>query len=218
MAGSRGRPPSGEFKGKSAVFTTRIRPELRDRLAESAESNGRSLSQEVERRLSDSFRLEDRMEYAFGSVENFWLMRMIALAINNAQITHQEGERWRNDPEAFDATLKIVNGVLEALRPGPAPQTTNKKKEANNFWQTHVAVTTLESIYLANPDLPINEGSDTDHVLASIKRKLGEDAPRALQRVLFDAPSLEDWDRRIKDAEEADRRNSGDAAEGQTSK
>ena len=46
-----GRKPKGEFKGKSSVFSTRITPTTRAALEREAQRSGRSLSQEVERRL-----------------------------------------------------------------------------------------------------------------------------------------------------------------------
>jgi hypothetical protein len=46
-----GRKPKGEFTGKSATITTRIRPDTRDALEKVARANRRSLSQEVEFRL-----------------------------------------------------------------------------------------------------------------------------------------------------------------------
>jgi uncharacterized protein (DUF1778 family) len=49
-----GRKPKGEFAGKSATITTRIRPDTRDALEEAAQVSGRSLSQEVEFRLRAS--------------------------------------------------------------------------------------------------------------------------------------------------------------------
>jgi hypothetical protein len=53
-----GRKPRGEFKGKSATLTTRITPETRAAMESAAQKSGRSLSQEVERRLIDSVRNE----------------------------------------------------------------------------------------------------------------------------------------------------------------
>ena len=46
-----GRKPKGEFAGKSATITTRIRPDTREALEKVARANRRSLSQEVEFRL-----------------------------------------------------------------------------------------------------------------------------------------------------------------------
>ena len=50
-----GRKPRGEFSGKSAVFSTRITPQTRKQLDRAAADNDRSLSQEIEHRLRESF-------------------------------------------------------------------------------------------------------------------------------------------------------------------
>ena len=53
--GKRGPKPRGEFEGKTETFTTRITPKMREALETEARRHGRSISQEVERRLHDSF-------------------------------------------------------------------------------------------------------------------------------------------------------------------
>jgi hypothetical protein len=214
MAVPRGRPPAGEFKGKSTVFTTRIRPDLRERLAESAEQNGRSLSQEVERRLSDSFRLDDRMEDAFGSADNFWTMRIIAMALENSHSIHGSSKSWRQDPQAFDSAMKVVVKTLEALRPGPVPEKTSKLTVVDDFWESLVSVNLWDDIAGANLDLGVNEGSRSEHILSAMKRKLGRTAETALQRARSEMPSNEEWRRRSEEADKDDKMSDG----GQTSK
>jgi hypothetical protein len=51
-----GRKPRGEFKGKTAMLTTRITPETRGWLESAARKSGKSLSQEAEYRLRQSLR------------------------------------------------------------------------------------------------------------------------------------------------------------------
>jgi hypothetical protein len=51
----RGRPPVAENQKKTVNFTFRSRSELRDALAAAAAANDRSISEEIERRLVDSF-------------------------------------------------------------------------------------------------------------------------------------------------------------------
>ena len=49
-----GRKPKGEFAGKTATVTTRIMPDTREALEAAALASNRSLSQELELRLSTS--------------------------------------------------------------------------------------------------------------------------------------------------------------------
>jgi hypothetical protein len=53
-----GRPPKPAKERKSVNFTFRSRGELRDLLRASAEPVGRSISEEIERRLVQSFQKE----------------------------------------------------------------------------------------------------------------------------------------------------------------
>lgn len=57
-ASGAGRKPKGEFSGKGAWMSTRITQETRDKLEAAAKESGRSLSQEIERRLDDSFGIQ----------------------------------------------------------------------------------------------------------------------------------------------------------------
>ena len=113
---ARGRPPKGDISGKASVFTTRIRPELRARLDAAEKAEGHSLSQHVERRLSDSFIEEQRIEDLFGSAENYWLMRVISIAMQDAKMPFVKSGGWRDDPAHFEVVLATVVRVLGSVR------------------------------------------------------------------------------------------------------
>jgi hypothetical protein len=55
----RGRPPMGAGKRQNSSF--RLAPAVRQRVADSAAAGGRSVSQEIERRVELSFQLEARI-------------------------------------------------------------------------------------------------------------------------------------------------------------
>ncbi len=61
-----GRPPITPGQPKRSAFNTRLRAEIKKRLEFEAESAGRSLSEEIEIRLEQSFRDEDALIEAFG--------------------------------------------------------------------------------------------------------------------------------------------------------
>src|SRR5665213_3311745 len=115
--GKRGPSPQGEYSGKSKVFSTRIRADLRSSLDAAAKVSGRSLSQEVEHRLRRTFVDEDRSENAFGSRRNYLLMRMAATALQSAQNPQNPKAEWLDDPVAFDQAMKFLNAVLKQVRP-----------------------------------------------------------------------------------------------------
>ena len=86
-----GRKPKGEFAGKSATITTRIRPDTRSALEAAADAHGRSLSQEVEFRLRASLRKptsEQRRNQA--------LAHAVTLLVE--VIEQDTGRSWLDDP------------------------------------------------------------------------------------------------------------------------
>jgi hypothetical protein len=56
--GARGPKPKGEYEKQTAVFSSRLTPELRAWVSEAASISGRSLSQEIEHRLRFSFAMD----------------------------------------------------------------------------------------------------------------------------------------------------------------
>jgi hypothetical protein len=116
--GGAGRKPQGEFRGKSATFTTRITPELRKALEREAKKNSRSLSQEVERRLVDSIQRPKILERALGAPQNRALGIVVARLAESVEST--TGERWRQNPFAFQSLQFAITLVLDRLAPaGP---------------------------------------------------------------------------------------------------
>ena len=87
-----GRKPTGPFRGKSATLTTRITPATRAELDREAKKKDRSLSQEVEIRLTGSLASKQR--------ETPIHTRAIAHAITllAGQIERETGKRWSQDP------------------------------------------------------------------------------------------------------------------------
>ncbi len=130
MAGSRapktkrkrpGRPPQGEYVDKRKTLSTRITSGLRDRLDKSADESGRSLSQEIEFRLEQSFRDEKALYREFGDKSLYMTMRWFALTLDEAQqITEKP---WKKDKETFGIAANALWTMLrKGLRKGlPAP-------------------------------------------------------------------------------------------------
>ncbi len=98
---------------KRKTLSTRITSELRDRLDKSADESGRSLSQEIEFRLEQSFRDEDARYREFGDKSLYMIMRWFALTIAAAQqITEKP---WKKDRETFRIA---TNALWTMLRKG----------------------------------------------------------------------------------------------------
>ena len=181
---AKGRAPKGEYVGKSSVFSTRIRPDLKKKLEQAAKRSGRSLSQEIEHRLSRSFIEDDKIAEMFGDRRTFVLMRMMADAIHFGRET--PNQTWLDNPEEFQKALSAALHVLEAIRPqgvwpaGALPeqhQAARGQNAAFNVWR---------AVKRADPALPLNQGSSDDHKRRMMKDGLGGLADRALEN---DEPS-----------------------------
>jgi hypothetical protein len=108
-----GRKPRGEFAGKSATITTRIRPETRSSLEQAARASRRSLSQEIERRLRESLSSSERRP-----AHHRVLGELAQLAAENIeQIT---GTSWIADSFTAEATRHAIDEVLAHFAP-PQP-------------------------------------------------------------------------------------------------
>jgi hypothetical protein len=121
-----GRKPKGEFDRLSTAVTTRMPEDLRERLVRAADKNDRSITQEILRRLHDSFD-HDRNKGREPA--------MRALCFLIAEIAHEvvdpfgKGEDakavipdvyvpdWRSDPFYFRAFKLAVVQLLDALQP-----------------------------------------------------------------------------------------------------
>jgi len=106
---------------KRKTLSTRITSGLRDRLDKSADESGRSLSQEIEFRLEQSFRDEKALYREFGDKSLYMTMRWFALTLDEAQqITEKP---WKKDEETFGIAANALWTMLrKGLRKGlPAP-------------------------------------------------------------------------------------------------
>jgi TraY domain len=99
-----GRKPKGEFGGKSAWLSTRITEETREKLEAAAAKSGRSLSQEIEARLKQSFGIQQEGDPQLKAIG--YLLRQLTIMI---------GPQWYSDPWAFSAFRAGTNNLLESL-------------------------------------------------------------------------------------------------------
>jgi Arc-like DNA binding domain len=83
-----GRPPKSEEDRKGVNFTFRNRGQMRERLQEAAAASKRSISEEIEHRLEDSFRNED----IYGGPHLSAVFRL--LASHKALAEAKAGESW----------------------------------------------------------------------------------------------------------------------------
>jgi len=180
---AKGPAPKGEYVGKSSVFSTRIRPDLKKKLGQAAQRSGRSLSQEVEHRLNRSFVEDEKIAETFGDRRTFILMRMMADAIQLADADQfgNSSVHWTVDPLKFETMVSAALGILEAFWPeGDIPPDALPKRHyqvaghraAYNIWR---------KIKRADPALPLDRGTNDDHKRRMMKDGLAGLADRALE-------------------------------------
>jgi hypothetical protein len=201
----RGRPPKGDFHNKSAVFSTRITPETRAAIEAAADASGRSISQEVEQRLKDSFRagrtcLDKMSDHAKGLA--------ILVGILADRLETLSGLSWRTDDDARLALQAGVNSLLARLTGQVVTITSwdEAKKSADSACDgldlsaaqqagISIAHTLLYHLFTARfPDeLPKGtEGYDEMAALAWIQERLG------LQRISGDWGDVLELSRRMR--------------------
>jgi hypothetical protein len=92
-----GRPPKSEEDRRDVNFTFRSRGQMRERLKTAADAARRSISEEIEYRLENSFREDDRYGGPYLSAVFRLLADYKALAEAKAGAPWKEGDRVRNE-------------------------------------------------------------------------------------------------------------------------
>jgi hypothetical protein len=114
-----GRKPQGEFDQLNSPFSLRMPEDLRKQLEAAADKSGRSASQELLRRLQESFN-RDRDKARDPAMRALcFLIAEMANAV--AGLTDSEGKPlfdWRTDPFFYRAFKLAVAQLLDTLEPG----------------------------------------------------------------------------------------------------
>jgi hypothetical protein len=182
----KGPRPKGEYAGKSSVFSTRIRPDLRKSLERAAKASGRSLSQEVEHRLRRSFVEDDKIADAFGDRRTYRLMRMMSDAIHLSW-QDQNDENWLDDPFRFRVALAAMRSVIEAVEPHtPSLGEVDDalfEEETNRLGEV-IAGELWFGVNQAKDSIGLGSGSLADRINSVARSDLGEDVfGRALSAI-----------------------------------
>jgi hypothetical protein len=161
----RGRPPIGS-EVKRASFNTRLRESLKRRLEDAADQNGRSLSEEIERRLEASLdrehTLDEAIATAFGGPRTAALLKTMGTL---AYMRCAAEDEWLSDYHAFlDITRVSWPSYFDRLAP-PKPDPVAETVEIGRMFVTGLAegrltknarqllCSNLED-FAADPDLP----------------------------------------------------------------
>jgi hypothetical protein len=107
-----GRPPKHEGERLSKNRTFRVRGTLDEQLETAAQKAGRSVSEEIERRLDDSLRIEE----LYGGPHLSATFRL--LAANLALVKAKFGERWAESDSALSQLSAAFAEVIAREVPG----------------------------------------------------------------------------------------------------
>jgi hypothetical protein len=108
-----GRPSLGKA-GRRQSFTFRIREKVRDLLVDAARSSGVSVSEEIERRVEESFSKAGVVAEMFGGRENAQLLFAFAVAIQ--ELERVIGKPWWTDKSTCGALQGAVDLILQSLK------------------------------------------------------------------------------------------------------
>jgi hypothetical protein len=170
-----GRPPEGA-ETKLAPLNMRTTPELRARIEEAAAQSGRSLTQEVERRLLTTFLFDE----VRGGPHIGAFVNMLASTIQ--MIENRTGTKWTEDTLAFEAVRAASARLLRWTRPRDPGDLL--LSEANRRW--HNATGARQEAADALDEFRRSLGMESRHGIAM-------DAPKPRQSGGLFASGVPQW-------------------------
>jgi hypothetical protein len=174
--GKRGPRPKGEYGGKigrTAVLSTRLQPDTRERLVAAKEAGTRSLSHELEHRLRRTFVEDDKAIEFYGTGRTAAVVRLIGVTIQAAAARESsDGKKydWLREQWLFDDVMDAIEHILLWFRPGGD----SGRREIKLSSGTNQAEHLINEIRSSDPSLPITKRSNRQHAMAMLKDKLGD--------------------------------------------
>jgi hypothetical protein len=118
-----GRPPKAKEDRKAVNFTFRSRDQMRERLEAAAAASGRSISEEIEHRLNQSFD-EERLSAAFlGGTDTAKALQLIANAMRRVT-ADGDGTPWSKDEKKVEAVQTAAHFLIAGSAGLPVVQPT----------------------------------------------------------------------------------------------
>jgi hypothetical protein len=115
MSKSAKRKPGRPSLGKRQSFTFRVRDNVRDLLVAAAQASHVSVSEEIERRVEQSFSNAGVVAEMFGGLRNAQLLFTIAIAIQ--EVERAIGQPWWTDFSTIEQVQRAIQDLLMAYRP-----------------------------------------------------------------------------------------------------
>src|ERR1700704_2235903 len=119
-----GRKPKGPISGNAGWLQARIAEDLRAQLEQAAARNGRSLSQEAQVRLKDSFGLSAKLQKAWGPKDVQSLAYLVSRVVRSvhsvagASVFDEAGDlAWHRNPFTHAAVCAAISTLLAHYKP-----------------------------------------------------------------------------------------------------
>ena len=142
-----GRKPRGDFTGKTATLTTRITAETRAAMERAAQKSGRSLSQDVERRLVDSVRNERNRRSDIRALAE-------AIAIVAEKVEKATGKHWLQDASTGEELRRGIDVLVRhfaphGARPRVLPEASERDRSPTSVGESEAlkVITMMEYLY-----------------------------------------------------------------------
>jgi hypothetical protein len=131
-----GRKPKGPIPGNTGWLQARIREDLRSQLEQAAARNGRSLSQEAQFRLAESFSLPTELQRKWGPPDVRVLARLVSLVVRSVHVqvgAHPFSDAgdlaWYRNPFTHVAVAAAIAELLAHQRPAGPVEAPSAVKE-----------------------------------------------------------------------------------------
>jgi hypothetical protein len=133
------RPPKTPGQPKARQISIRFDQALLGRLKDSAAREGRTLSEEISRRLDRSFLGEAAAVETFGGDHTYAFLKLVAQAFK--QLRSDTGQCWHRDRFTFDHAVKAVAEIFPYFRPQGRPTMPSDMPILERFKEGGIAIT-----------------------------------------------------------------------------
>jgi hypothetical protein len=139
-----GRKPQGPISGNTGWLQARITEDLHDRLKREAAQNERSVSQEAQLRLKESFDLPAELQKAWGAPHVKALAQLISRVVRSVEISagaepfaQEAGEfAWHQNPYTHAAVVAAIGAIMANYKPTGAARVP-EAVEKSTAWIEH---------------------------------------------------------------------------------
>jgi hypothetical protein len=159
-----GRKPSGEFVGMTDALTVRMPKDVRRGVEREAKRAGRSLSQEIARRLKDSLELRARIDREFGPKHIYALGRMAGQMAQAVEM--QTGRRWQDDAFTASALCHAIETFVFRVAPtGPVKVPDRVERDADRLEDAAPSLAALAESFRTPTGTGIGVANGAVHML-----------------------------------------------------